>query len=111
MAVTGERVWHSEFHRLKGELLLARSSSNHEAAERCFRQAVEIARTQGARSWEMRAATSLGRLLARHNRADSARQIVGDLYSWFTEGLETADLRDAKRLLDEMSNSEGAMPA
>jgi adenylate cyclase len=103
MAVTGERVWHSEFHRLQGELLLARSSSNHEAAETCFRHALEIARAQDARSWEMRAATSLGRLLARHNRADSARRMVGDLYSWFSESLDTADLRDAKRLLDELS--------
>jgi DNA-binding NtrC family response regulator/predicted ATPase len=110
MTVTGERVWHSEFHRLKGELLLVRSSSNHEAAETCFRQALEIARVQGARSWQMRAATSLGRLLVRQNRAHSARQIVSDLYNWFTEGLETADLRDAKRLLDEVSNTVGAMP-
>jgi predicted ATPase len=111
MAVTGERVWHSEFHRLKGELLLARSSSNHQAAETCFRQALEIARAQDARAWEMRAITSLGRLLARHDHADSARRMVSDLYSWFTEGLETADLRDAKRLLDEVSNTEGPMPA
>jgi adenylate cyclase len=110
MAVTGERVWHSEFHRLKGELLLVRSSSNHQAAETCFRQALEIARVQGARSWQMRAATSLGRLLVRQNRAHSARQIVSDLYNSFTEGLETTDLRDAKRLLDEVSNTLGAMP-
>src|SRR5262249_48996006 len=89
MAVTGERVWHSEFHRLKGELLLAHSSANHEAAETCFSQALEIARVQGARSWEMRAATSLGRLLARHNRADSARRIVNELYRGFTESLDT----------------------
>jgi adenylate cyclase len=110
MAVTGERVWHSEFHRLKGELLLLRSSSAHEAAETCFRQALEISRAQGARSWQMRAATSLGRLLARQDRAHSARQIVSDLYNGFTEGLETADLRDAKRLLDEVSNTVGAVP-
>jgi transcriptional regulator with AAA-type ATPase domain/predicted ATPase len=105
MARTGERVWHSELHRLKGELLLARSSSNHEAAETCFRQALEIARAQDARSWEMRAATSLGKLLARHNRADSGRRMVSDLYSWFTEGFDTADLRDAKRLLDDVSTA------
>jgi DNA-binding NtrC family response regulator/predicted ATPase len=103
MAVTGERVWDSEFHRLKGELLLARSSSNHEAADTCFRQALEIARAQDARAWELRAATSLGELLARHDRADDARQMLGDVYSWFTERLvDTADLRDAKRLLDEI---------
>ncbi len=105
MALTGERVWHSEFHRLKGELLLARSSSNHEAVETCFRQALEIARAQDARSWQMRAAISLGRLLARQNRADSARRLVSDLYSRFTESLDTADLRDAKRLLDELSTA------
>src|SRR4029453_1750201 len=93
MAVTGERVWHSEFHRLKGELFLVRSSSNNEAAETWFRQALEIARVQGARSWQMRAATSLGRLLARQNRANTARQIASDLYDWFTGGLETPDPR------------------
>jgi DNA-binding NtrC family response regulator/predicted ATPase len=103
MAVTGERVWHSEFHRLKGELLLARSSSNHEAAEGCFRRALEIARAQHARSWELRAVTSLSRLLARHNRADSARRMVSELYSSFTEGFDTADLRRAKELLDTLS--------
>ena len=103
MAVTGERVWHSEFHRLKGELLLARSPSNHEAAESCFRHALEIARAQQARSWELRAVTSLSRLLARHNRADSARRMVSELYSSFTEGFDTADLRRAKELLDTLS--------
>jgi adenylate cyclase len=103
MGLTGERVWHSEFHRLKGELLLTRSYSNHEAVEICFRRALEIARAQDARTWELRAATSLGELLARHDRAYDARQILGDVYTWFTERLvDTADLRDAKRLLDEI---------
>jgi adenylate cyclase len=108
MALTGERVWHGEFHRLKGELLLARSPSDHEVAETCFRQALEIARAQGARAWELRAATSLGQILARYDRADDARQMLGELYDWFTEPLvdkplvDTADLRDAKRLLDEI---------
>jgi predicted ATPase len=103
MALTGERVWHSELHRLKGELLLARSASNHEAAVTCFRQALEIARAQHARAWELRAATSLGDLLTRHDRADDARQMLGDVYSWFTERLvDTADLRDAKKVLDEV---------
>jgi adenylate cyclase len=101
MALTGERVWHSEFHRLKGELLLACSSSNHQAAETCFRQALEIARAQEARAWELRAATSLGQLLARHDRAADARGMLGEIYNWFSDGpLDTADLRDAKRVLD-----------
>ncbi|HET8579087.1 MAG TPA: sigma 54-interacting transcriptional regulator [Methylomirabilota bacterium] len=103
MALTGERVWHSEFHRLKGALLLARSSSDHEAAETCFRQALEVARAQDARAWELRAATSLGQLLARHDRADDARRMLGEIYNWFGEGrVDTADLRDAKRVLDGM---------
>ena len=81
MAVTGERVWHAELHRLKGELLLARSSSNHEAAETCFGQSLEIARAQDARAWELRAAISLVRLLAHHDRADDARRMLGEIYS------------------------------
>jgi hypothetical protein len=98
MALTGKRVRHGEF---EGELLLARSPSNHEAAETCFRQPLEIARAQDARAWELRAAISLGRLLAPHDRADPARRMLGELYSWFTEPLvDTADLRDAKRLLE-----------
>jgi predicted ATPase len=101
MALTGERVWHSEFHRLKGELLLARSSSNHQVAETCFQQALEIARAQEARAWELRAATSLGQLLARHDRATDARKMLGEIYNWFSDGpVDTADLRDAKRVLD-----------
>jgi adenylate cyclase len=103
MALTGEQIWQSEFRRLKGALLLARSSSDNDAAERCFRQALAIAHAQDARAWELRAATSLGRLLSRHDRAEEARQILGELYSQFTEALvDTADLCDAKRLLDEI---------
>ena len=103
MAVTGERVWHSEFHRLRGELLLARSSWNQEAAEACFCQAIEIAHAQAARAWELRAATSMALFLARHNRADEGRRMLGELYSSFAESpVDTADLRDAKRLLDEV---------
>ena len=86
-----------------GELLLARSPSNHAEAETCFRQAVDVARHQGAHGWELRAATSLGRLLGRQGKRDEARQTLADVYDRFTEGLDTADLREAKAMLEELS--------
>jgi len=103
MAEMGERIWLSEFHRLKGELLLIRAPSDHAAAERSFREALAIARGQGAHVWELRAATSLGRLLGQRGRRDEARQILGDVSGRFTEGLDTADLVDATALLAELS--------
>jgi predicted ATPase len=103
MATSGVRVFHSEFHRLRGELLLARSPSDHAEAEACFRQAVDVARHQGAHGWELRAATSLGRLLGRQGRRDEARQMLVVVYDRFTEGLDTADLREAKAMLEELS--------
>jgi predicted ATPase len=103
MATSGVRVFHSEFHRLRGELLLARSPSDHAEAEACFRQAVDVAHHQGAPGWELRAATSLGRLLGRQGKRDEARQTLLGVYDWFTEGLDTADLREAKATLEELS--------
>jgi class 3 adenylate cyclase len=103
MASSGVRVFHSEFHRLRGELLLARSPSDHAEAETCFRQAVDVARHQGAHGWELRAATSLGRPLGRQGKRDEARQTLADVYDRFTEGLDTADLREAKAMLEELS--------
>ena len=72
-------------------------------AERCFRTAIEIARRQSARSPELRASTSLARLLAKQGRRAEARAMLGEIYGWFTEGFDTADLKDAKALLDELS--------
>jgi len=103
MATSGVRVFHSEFHRLRGELLLERSPSDHAEAEACFRLAVDVARHQGAHGWELRAATSLGRLLGRRGKRDEARQTLADVYHRFTEGLDTADLREAKAMLEELS--------
>ena len=103
MATSRVRVFHSEFHRLRGELLLARSPSDHAEAETCFRQAVDVARHQAAHGWELRAATSLGRLLGRQGKRDDARQTLADVYDRFTEGLDTADLREAKAMLEELS--------
>jgi predicted ATPase len=88
--------------RLKGELLLM---SNHGAsiqAAHCYHEAIQIARRQSARSWELRATMSLARLLRDTARRDEARAILAEIYGWFTEGFDTADLKDAKALLDEL---------
>ncbi|MGB6554895.1 MAG: hypothetical protein WBE78_15505, partial [Candidatus Binataceae bacterium] len=73
-------------------------------AERRFRSAIEIARQQSAKWWELRATTSLARLLAKQGKRDDARAMLAEIYNWFTEGFDTADLKDAKALLDELSS-------
>jgi len=78
-------------------------SPDEAEAERCFRTAIDIARAQGARWWELRATTSLGRLLKRQGRTAEARNQLGEIYNWFTEGFEFADLKDAKALLDGLA--------
>jgi predicted ATPase len=96
---TGARWYEAELHRLKGALLLQQSSDNHPEAERCFHHALDIARNQQAKSFELRAATSLARLWQCQGKRDEARQMLGDVYGWFTEGFDTADLQEAKALL------------
>jgi adenylate cyclase len=100
---SGEMFETAEILRLKGELLLARDGLPD--AERCFRAAIELAREQKARWWELRATVSLARLLAKQGKRDEARAMLADIYNWFTEGFETADLKDAKALLDELPRS------
>jgi class 3 adenylate cyclase/predicted ATPase len=100
---TGDGAWDAELYRLKGELVLAVSRSRHAEAEACFRQAIDIASTRRAKSLELRAAMSLSRLWERQGRKDAARRLLGELYPWFTEGFETADLKEAKALLTEVS--------
>ena len=104
---TGERRNEAELYRLKGELTLRRggtgpSTNVEDEAERCFRQAIEIARRQEARSWELRATMSLARLLAKQDRRDEARTMLAEIYGWFTEGFDTRDLKESKALLDEL---------
>jgi predicted ATPase len=99
---TGECWYEAELHRLKGELRLQQSSDNHPEAESCFHHALDIARTQQAKSFELRAATSLARLWHQQGKRDEARQVLGDVYGWFTEGFEAADRQDAKALLNEL---------
>jgi TOMM system kinase/cyclase fusion protein len=97
-------AWASELHRLKGAILLRRDAHAHaEEAERSLRRALEVAREQEARSDELRAATSLARLLRDRGRSDEARALLQPVYDWFTEGFDTADLKDAKALLEELA--------
>jgi predicted ATPase len=93
----------AETYRLKGELFLRQDDPNIAEAQRCFERAIEIARKQNAKSWELRATMSLVRLLAKQGRRDEARMMLADIYNWFTEGFDTADLKDAKALLDQLS--------
>jgi class 3 adenylate cyclase/predicted ATPase len=97
----GERFYEAELVRLKGELLLKRADG--EEPEACFCQAIDIARRQNAKSWELRATTSLSRLLQRHGKSEEARRLVGETLAWFTEGFDAPDLKDAKTLLEELS--------
>jgi predicted ATPase len=97
----GERIWEPELHRLKGVLLLAQSTDNEIEDEARFRKAIEVARSQGSKAFELRAATSLARLLQRQGRRQDARDELAPVAAWFTEGFDTPDLIEAKALLDE----------
>jgi len=99
---TGCRMDEPEMHRLKGELLLMQGEAEPEA-EDCFQRAIEVARQQQARSWELRATTSLCRLWQKQGRGKEARQVLGEIYGWFTEGFDTVDLRESRSLLEEPS--------
>jgi predicted ATPase len=99
---SGERWWEAEVHRLRGEVLLARRARARADAERCFQHAIRIARAQTARSLELRAATSLARLWCDQGRRAEAYDLLGPVYGWFTEGFDTADLKDAKALLEAL---------
>ena len=93
----------AELYRVKGELLLMRDPPDEAEADRCLRTAIDIARSQKARFFELRATTSLVRLLAKQGKRDEARTMLAEIYNWFTEGFDTADLKDAKALLDELA--------
>ena len=124
---TEERFYEAELYRLKGELLLTQESqrskaspeparrgkgqmlvlsgvegSKVEEAEACFHTAVEVARRQKAKSWELRASTSLARLWQLQGKTTEARELLTPVYGWFTEGFDTADLLEAKALLKEL---------
>jgi tetratricopeptide (TPR) repeat protein len=100
-----ELVSRPETLTLRGELKLKSAvNSRFELAEKDFREAIALAQTMSAKAWELRATISLARLLDKLSRRDEARTMLADIYGWFTEGFDTADLQDAKALLDELSN-------
>ena len=107
-----EGWWIAEVYRLKGELLLAQEGYKPQAegdrektkeAEGCFLKAIEVARSQQAKSLELRAVMSLGRLWQSQDKQAEAHQMLTEIYGWFTEGFDTKDLQEAKALLEELS--------
>jgi predicted ATPase len=95
--------YESELYRLKGTLLLQRSSDNQVEAETCFHKAIAIAQNQSTKSWELRAAISLARLWQSQDKRQDAYNVLAPVYGWFTEGFDTADLKDAKALLEALA--------
>jgi predicted ATPase len=100
---TGGRFYEAELQRLKGELLRARAAEPDTEAETCFRQALDVARRQQAKSLELRAAMSLARLWQQQGRRQQAYDLLAPIYGWFTEGFDTADLQEAKALLETLA--------
>ncbi len=98
---SGERWPEAEIHWLKGELTLSMEGADAKA-ERCFRRSIEVAREQEARSFELRATVSLARLWAERGERQKAHDLLAPVYGWFTEGFDTADLSEAKALLDQI---------
>jgi class 3 adenylate cyclase len=99
----GENIWRSELLRLRGEALLMQSSSENAKAKRAFHAAIEVAREQGARSWELRASTSLARLLLREGQPAHAHDALAEVYDWFSEGFDTPDLQEARGVLEQLA--------
>jgi predicted ATPase len=100
---TAARYYDPELDRLEGELVLASNEPDEGGAKASFRKAIAIARAQQAKAFELRAALSLARLWRHQGRRDAARDLLAPVYGWFTEGFDTADLMDAKALLDKLS--------
>lgn len=99
----GERLYEAEVYRLKGELLMQTETNKEDEAEIRFKQALELARQQQAKSLELRAAVSLGRLWRAQGKHEETHQMLAEIYNWFSEGFDTVDLREAKALLETVS--------
>ena len=100
---TGECAWEAITHRIHGELLLAQRKKNEAESESCFKRSIEVAHRQQAKSLELRAATNLARLWYDQDKRREAHDLLAPVYNWFTEGFDTAGLKDAKALLDELN--------
>jgi predicted ATPase len=102
---SGGRKVEAELHLQHGELLLRQAVPEVPAAAACFQRALAVARQQQAKSWELRAAMSLSRLWQQQGQREQARQLLAEIYGWFTEGFATADLQEARALLDMLETS------
>jgi DNA-binding SARP family transcriptional activator len=103
---TNERHWEAELYRLQAELLMMQGDEGQAVlqAEASLHNAIEVARRQSAKSWELRAVTTLARLWQRQGKKAEAQRMLAEIYGWFTEGFDTADLIEAKTLLEELSS-------
>jgi predicted ATPase len=109
-ATTGMSSLESEHHWLRGELLLMLSGDKQAKAAACFHQAFAVARHQQARSYELRATTSLAGLWQPQGKCQGAYDLLAPVYNWFTEGFDTADLQEAKALLETLEDEHIAWP-
>jgi len=103
MENTKETWCEAEVHRIAGEIALKSPQPDAAKAEACFRRALAVAREQQAKSWELRAAMSLARLWRDQGKVQQARELLAPVYGWFTEGLDTRDLKEAKALLKSLA--------
>jgi predicted ATPase len=103
LPTSGARWWEAELHRLRGALLLQHAVAQPGEAEACFQQALAVARHQQAKSLELRAAMSLALLWQQQGKRVEAHELLAPIYNWFTEGFDTADLQEAKALLDALA--------
>jgi tetratricopeptide (TPR) repeat protein len=101
---TGQKLFEAEVHRIAGEIALMSPARDAANAQAHFERALGIARQQQAKSWELRAAMSMARLWRDQGKAQQARELLGPVYGWFTEGFDTVDLKHAKALLDALAS-------
>src|SRR5262249_48273972 len=103
MQTTEERMYEAEVYRLRGELLLQQSAAQQGEAEESLHQALTVARRQQAKSWELQAAMSLSRLWQQQGKRTEAYELLAPVYGWFAEGFDTADLQEARALLEALT--------
>jgi predicted ATPase len=101
--ITKERWWEAEVNRIAGEIELKSPEHDLAKAQANFDRALSVARKQRAKSWELRAAMSMARVWRDQGKREEARELLAPVYSWFTEGFDTLDLKEAKALLDELA--------
>ena len=101
---TGEKWFDAEYSRIYGEIALLSSERDAGKAQTAFERALDVARAQQARSWELRAAMSLARLWRDQGKRAEAHDLLAPVYGWFTEGFDTLDLKEAKALLDALAS-------